>query len=130
MTAGRRAREADRVRRRQRAPRVDVQHIGVDLDLGVAPGEGFGVASVRRRLSAVEQSRRDDEDDPAADPDQAGAALVCRAHRFDHRRRRIAVPTLARRPCRRSPGPRARVPEGTKGERHGHDLSGMVGVVE
>jgi hypothetical protein len=79
-------------RRREHAASVDVEHVGVDRDLGMALGERGRVAPVCRCLSAVEQSGGGDEEGPAADRDQPRAALVRRAQGGDHRRRRFAVP--------------------------------------
>ncbi len=71
-------------RRRQHAAGVDVEHVRVDADLGMAAGERLGVAPVRRRLSAVEQARGGEEEDPAADRHEPRAARVRRADGVDH----------------------------------------------
>jgi hypothetical protein len=78
--------------RGQHAAVVDVEHVGVHRDRGMPLRERRRVAPVRRGLLPVEHPRRGEQERPTADRDQPRAAVVCRAHGADHRRRRVAVP--------------------------------------
>ena len=111
-------------RRRQHASRVDVEHVGVDRDLGMAGGELGRVAPVRRRL----HRRR-------AGPRRRRGRPRCRSRRCARParappgwRRRPALTgrraTRARSRCRPTPAPRARARPGTEPARRGAQRAG------